>query len=83
MILTYEDRLRPTSEQAAQIDWWLELLRRHWNYALGQKLDYLRRTRSQIDRCSLVSEPIGEIPEPVNYYTQQAALKETKIPMAD
>ena len=27
----------------------------------------------------MVSEPIGEIPEPVNYYTQQAALKETKI----
>ena len=71
--------MRPTSEQAAQIDWWLELLRRHWNYALGQRLDYLRRTRSQIDRCSLVSEPIGEIPEPVNYYRQQAALKETKV----
>ena len=79
MILTYEYRLRPTSEQAAQIDWWLELLRRHWNYALGQRLDYLRRTRSQIDRCSLFWEPIGEIPEPVNYYRQQAALKETKI----
>ena len=79
MILTYEYRLRPTNQQAAQIDWWLELLRRHWNYALGQRLDYLRRTRSQIDRCSLVSEPIGEIPESVNYYTQQAALKETKV----
>ncbi|MDJ1174047.1 RNA-guided endonuclease InsQ/TnpB family protein [Roseofilum capinflatum] len=79
MILTYEYRLRPTNQQAAQIDWWLELLRRHWNYALGQRLDYLRRTRSQIDRCSLVSEPIGEIPEQVNYYTQQAALKETKV----
>ena len=71
--------MRPTSEQAAQIDWWLELLRRHYNYALGQRLDYLRRTRSQIDRCSLVCEPIGDIPEPVNYYTQQAALKETKV----
>ncbi len=57
---------------------WLELLRRHWNYALGQRLDWLNRTRSPIDRCSLISEPIGEIPEPVNYYTQQAALKETK-----
>ena len=79
MILTYEYRLRPTNQQAAQIDWWLELLRRHYNYALGQRLDYLRRTRSQIDRCSLVCEPIGNIPEPVNYYTQQAALKETKV----
>lgn len=56
----------------------LELLRRHWNYALGQRLDWLRRTRCQIDRCSLISEPIGEIPSKVDYYTQQAALKETK-----
>ncbi|PPT08257.1 Mobile element protein [Geitlerinema sp. FC II] len=56
----------------------LELLRRHWNYALGQRLDWLRRTRCRLDRCSLVSEPIGEIPERVNYYTQQSALKQTK-----
>jgi putative transposase len=60
------------------MDRWLELLRRHWNYGLGQRLDWLNRTRCQIDRCSLVTEAIGEIPEPVNYYTQQAALKETK-----
>jgi len=56
----------------------LELLRRHWNYALGQRLDWLRRTRCQIDRCSVGYEPIGEIPEKVDYYTQQSALKETK-----
>lgn len=61
------------------MDNWLELLRRHWNYALGQRLDWLRRTRCQIDRCSIVSEPIGEIPNKADYYTQQAALKETKI----
>ena len=71
----------------------LELLRRHWNYALRQRLDWLRRTRCQIDqggsageaspadtpRCSLVSEPIGEIPDRVDYYTQQTDLKQTKV----
>jgi putative transposase len=57
---------------------WSELLRRHWNFALGQRLDWLNRTRSQIDRCSTVSEPIGEIPQRVDYYFQQSALKETK-----
>ena len=61
----------------------LELLRRHWNYALGQRLHWLRRTRSSIDRCSIVSEPIGEIPDKVDYYTQQSALKETKILFPD
>ncbi|EGJ28650.1 transposase, IS605 OrfB family, central region [Moorena producens 3L] len=78
MLLTYCYRIKPSDEQIAIMERWLELLRRHWNYALGQRLDWLKRTRTPIDRCSLVSEPIGEIPEPVNYYTQQAALKETK-----
>ncbi|AOY81414.1 MAG: IS200/IS605 family element transposase accessory protein TnpB [Moorea sp. SIO1G6] len=78
MLLTYCYRINPSDEQITIMERWLELLRRHWNYALGQRLDWLNRTRSPIDRCSLVSEPIGEIPEAVNYYTQQSALKETK-----
>jgi putative transposase len=78
MILTYQYRLQPTSEQVVTLSYWGELLRRHWNYALGQRLDYLRRTRSSVDRCNLISEPIGDIPEKVNYYSQLANLKETK-----
>ncbi|NEO79707.1 MAG: transposase [Moorea sp. SIO4G3] len=78
MILTYCYKIKPSPEQITTMEKWLELLRRHWNYALGQRLDWLNRTRCSIDRCSLISEPIGEIPETVNYYTQQTALKETK-----
>ena len=57
---------------------WGELLRRHYNYALAQRLDWLRRTRCQIDRCSIVSEPIGDIPDKVDYYTQASELRQTK-----
>lgn len=61
------------------MDLWLELLRRHFNYALGQRLDWLRRTRCQIDRCSLISEAIGEIPTRFPGYNFQAGeLKQTK-----
>ena len=78
MLLTYQYKLNPTDEQAAVMATWGELLRRHWNYALGQRLDNLRRNRCQIDRCSLVSEPIGEVEEWVDYYKQASELKETK-----
>jgi putative transposase len=78
MLLTYQYRLQPTLDQAKALSHWSELLRRHWNYALGERLDYLRRTRSSLDRCSLISEPIGEIPSKVDYYSQSADLKETK-----
>jgi len=57
---------------------WLELLRRHWNYALGQRLDYLHRTRCQLHRCSIVSCPIGKIPQRPTYNKQAADLKQTK-----
>jgi putative transposase len=61
------------------MDDWLELLRRHFNYALGQRFDWLRKTRCQIDRCSLISEPIGGIPDKFPGYNFQAGeLKQTK-----
>ena len=78
MLLTYQYRLQPNHEQAATLSHWGELLRRHWNYALGERLDYLRRTRSSVDQCSLICEPIGDIPNKVDYYSQAANLKETK-----
>ena len=78
MLITYVYKIKPSPSQEAIMLHTLELLRRHWNYALGQRLDWLRLTRCQIDRCSIKCDPRGEIPEKVNYYTQQAALKETK-----
>ncbi|MGB7442414.1 MAG: helix-turn-helix domain-containing protein, partial [Coleofasciculaceae cyanobacterium] len=79
MILTYQYRIRPAPAQEATMLFWIERLRRHWNWSLGQRYNYLRRTRSQRDRCSLVSEPIGEIPEKFpNYNFQAGLLKQTK-----
>ncbi len=45
---------------------------------MGQRLDWLNRTRCPIDRCSIVSCPIGEIPLRPDYYFQSAELKQTK-----
>jgi putative transposase len=79
MIITNQFRIKPTPAQVATMETSLELLRRHYNYALGQHLDWLNSACSQIDRCSIISFPISEIPERVDYYTQQSALKETKV----
>jgi putative transposase len=83
MLLTYQYKLKPTIEQVSLMEEWGELLRRHWNYALGQRLDWLRRTRCQINRCSIVSEPIGELSGRVDYYTQAAQLRQTKALFPD
>jgi len=78
MLITYQYKLNPTPEQTSTMEVWGELLRRHYNYALGQRLDWLRRTRCQIDRCSIVSEPIGDIPDKVDYYSQASELRQAK-----
>ncbi|MGB3206057.1 MAG: transposase [Crinalium sp.] len=79
MLLTYQYKIKPDSEQKIVMVQWLELLRRHYNYCLGQRLDWLSRTRSSIDRCSLISEAIGKIPEQFpNYNFQAGLLKQTK-----
>lgn len=79
MKLTHVYRIEPSTKQVAIMDTWLEMLRRHFNYALGQRFDWLRRTRCQFDRCSLVSEPIGDIPDKFPGYNFQAGeLKITK-----
>ncbi|NEO52704.1 MULTISPECIES: helix-turn-helix domain-containing protein [unclassified Okeania] len=33
MIVSHCYKIKPNQEQIAKIDNWLELLRRHWNYA--------------------------------------------------
>ena len=78
MIITAQYKCNPTPEQTSTMEAWGELLRRHWNYTLGQRLDWLRRTRCQVDRCSIVSEPIGDIPDQVDYYVQSSELRQTK-----
>jgi putative transposase len=78
MLITYQYRLNPTPEQASPMEAWGELLRRHYNYTLGQRLDWLHRTRCRIDRCSIVYEPIGNIPSRADYYTQASELRQTK-----
>lgn len=78
-MLSHVYRIKPTPEQVTTMDLHLELLRRHWNYSLGARLDWLRRTRCQVDRCSLISEPIGDIPGRFpNYNLQARNLKQTK-----
>ena len=78
MLITYVYRIKPSSEQEAIMLHTLELLRRHWNYALGQRLDWLRRTRCQIDRCSIDCEPLGEIPKKSKLLYSASSIKRNK-----
>jgi putative transposase len=78
MITAYKYKLRPNKAQSHQFDEWLELLRRQYNYRLGERFDWYESTRCPINSCSLVSCSIAPIVEQPDYYWQKRDLLNTK-----
>jgi len=64
--LTYEFKLKPTRNQVAIFEDWLEQNRRLYNYALGERKDWFKSRSCQINACSLRSEYIipADAPRP-------------------
>ena len=58
LILSYQYKLRPTTEQASAIDEWLGICRSVYNYGLRERKDWVNSRKCLIDRCSIVSEYI-------------------------
>ncbi|WP_044210752.1 RNA-guided endonuclease InsQ/TnpB family protein [Coleofasciculus chthonoplastes] len=70
--LTYEFKLKPTKNQVAIFEDWLEQNRRVYNYALGERKDWFKSRSCQINACSLRSEYIISADTPRPTYNRQA-----------
>ena len=77
MRVAYQYRLRPTKKQSAQMETWLDLLRRQYNYRLWERFDWWEHHRTSINACPLVCSiaPPSDAPE---YYGQKRGLVQTK-----
>lgn len=77
--MTYQYRIYPSLEQEATMVSWLETCRKVYNYALGERKDWIKSRKAQIEQCSLVSEYIvrADAPYP-NYYRQKRNLTQAK-----
>jgi putative transposase len=82
--LTYEYKLKPTKQQAEQIDHDLEVCRRVWNYALRERKDWIASRKCPVNACSLRSEYIipADVPYP-SFKVQCQRLTEAKRLNAD
>ena len=78
MKMTYQYRLRPTNDQIAKMNNWLELLRRQYNYRLAQRLDWWQYNRCDINACPLTCS-IAPLADKPNYNSQQNDLPNSKI----
>ncbi|MEA5496306.1 transposase [Limnoraphis robusta Tam1] len=78
MRLAYQYRLRLTTEQKARINHWLDLLRRHYNYLLGDRFDWWERNRCPVNACSVLVSHLRSLREQPEYYGQKRDLVRLK-----
>lgn len=62
--LMYEYKLKPTRQQAEQIDHDLEVCRKVWNYALRERKDWIASRKCPVNACSVRGEYIIPADEP-------------------
>lgn len=77
--MNYQYRVYPSQPQELRMVSWLEMCRGVYNYALGERKDWIKSRKGDINSCSLVSEYIiaTDVPYP-DYYKQQSALTAIK-----
>ncbi|NET28035.1 transposase [Okeania sp. SIO1I7] len=77
MRTAYQYKLKPNSYQIATIEMWLELLRRQYNYRLGERFSWWSENRCPVNACPLVM-PIPQLRDNPDYYSQKRDLVNTK-----
>jgi putative transposase len=77
MRTAYQYRLRPTTQQAKEIDRWLSMLCAQYNYLLARRFDWWEQNRCSINACPLVCH-LPELRDNPEYYSQKRTLPELK-----
>ncbi|MDJ0515252.1 MAG: transposase [Trichodesmium sp. MO_231.B1] len=77
MRTAYKYKLRPNKDQVATIELWLELLRRQYNYRLGERFSWWSENRCPVNACPLII-PIPQLRDNPDYYSQKKDLVNTK-----
>ena len=70
--LSYEYKLKPNKFQIEQIEHTLDVCRSVWNFALRERIDWLRSRKSDINACSIQQEYIMSPETKYPNYNQQA-----------
>ncbi len=77
MKTSYQYKLKPTLEQAVEIDRWLSMLCSQYNFLLADRFDWYERNRSPINACPLVCH-LPQLRGNPDYYSQKKTLPALK-----
>jgi putative transposase len=82
MRTAYQYRLRPNKVQAIQMQEWLELLRRQYNYRLAERFNWWEQNRCDINACPLICY-LPELKDNPDFYSQKRDLVNSKVLFAE
>jgi putative transposase len=77
MRTAYQYRLRPNSDQIALMGEWLELLRRQYNYRLGERFNWYEQNRCDVNACPHICH-LPELKDNPDFYWQKRDLVNSK-----
>ena len=77
MRTAYQYKLRPTKQQAIEIDRWLSMLCAQYNFLLADRFNWYEQNRSPINACPLICH-LPELRDNPDYYTQKKTLPNLK-----
>ena len=77
MRIAYQYRLRPNSDQIVIMSEWLELLRKQYNYRLGERFNWYEQNRCDINACPLICH-LPELKDNPDFYSQKRDLVNSK-----
>ncbi|MEP0789867.1 RNA-guided endonuclease InsQ/TnpB family protein [Funiculus sociatus] len=77
MRTAYQYKLRPTKQQAAEIDRWLSMLCSQYNYLLADRFNWYEQNCSPVNACPLVCH-LPELRDKPDYFSQKRALPQLK-----
>jgi putative transposase len=77
MRTAYQYRLRPTKNQATELDRWLSMLCGQYNYLLADRFNWYEQNRSPVNACPLVCH-LPELRDNPDYFSQKKTLPQLK-----
>ncbi|MBD2609125.1 transposase [Scytonema hofmannii FACHB-248] len=77
MRTAYQFKLRPTKQQATEIDRWLSMLCAQYNYLLADRFNWYEQNRCAINACPLICH-LPELRDNPDYYSQKKTLPNLK-----
>ncbi|MEO8891510.1 MAG: transposase [Coleofasciculaceae cyanobacterium] len=77
MRAAYQYKLRPTKQQATELERWLSMLCAQYNYLLADRFNWYEQNRSPINSCPLICH-LPELRDNPDYFSQKKTLPQLK-----